>query len=91
MPIFQQISEGFARKTSRRGLFGRGADVLFGTLAGALQQVNRGMTTSFRPVSVISTSGDTMAASRRWSRVDPDSIGLRSPRSRCFRLAAGSP
>jgi len=35
MPFFQQLSEGFARKTTRRGLFGRGADVLFGTLAGA--------------------------------------------------------
>jgi len=34
MPLFQKVSEGFARKTSRRGLFGRGAEVLFGTLAG---------------------------------------------------------
>jgi len=35
MPSIQNVSEEFARKTSRRGLFGRGADVLFGTLAGA--------------------------------------------------------
>lgn len=34
MPLFQRVSEGLARKTSRRGLFGRSADVAFGTLAG---------------------------------------------------------
>ncbi len=36
MPLFQRVSEGLARKTSRRGFFGRGADVAFGTLAGPL-------------------------------------------------------
>jgi hypothetical protein len=35
MPLFKRLSEGLARKTSRRGLFGRGADVAFGALAGA--------------------------------------------------------
>ncbi len=35
MPLIRNVSEGFARKTSRRGLFGRGANVLFGALAGA--------------------------------------------------------
>ena len=29
------IAEGLARKTSRRGLFGRGADLIFGALIGA--------------------------------------------------------
>ncbi len=28
------IAEGLARKTTRRGLFGRGADIIFGALAG---------------------------------------------------------
>jgi hypothetical protein len=35
MPIVQKVSEGFARKTSRRGLVGRGAGLLFSALAGA--------------------------------------------------------
>lgn len=35
MPLFQRVSEGLARKSTRRGLFGRGADVAFGALAGA--------------------------------------------------------
>jgi hypothetical protein len=35
MPLFRNVSEGLARKTTRRGLFGRGADVAFGTLVGA--------------------------------------------------------
>jgi hypothetical protein len=35
MPLFQRLSEGLARKTSRRGLFGKGADLAFGGLAGA--------------------------------------------------------
>ncbi len=35
MSLFRKLSEGLARKTSRRGLFGRGADVAFGTLIGA--------------------------------------------------------
>jgi hypothetical protein len=34
MSLLQRVSEGLARKTSRRSLFGRGADVAFGTLAG---------------------------------------------------------
>ncbi len=34
MPLIRNVTEGFARKTSRRGLFGRGANVLFGALAG---------------------------------------------------------
>ncbi len=35
MPFFRKFSEGLARKTSRRGFLGRGADVAFGTLIGA--------------------------------------------------------
>jgi hypothetical protein len=35
MPVTRELSEGLARKVGRRGLFGRGADVIFGTLAGA--------------------------------------------------------
>ena len=35
MSFFRKLSEGLARKTSRRGFFGRGADVAFGTLIGA--------------------------------------------------------
>jgi hypothetical protein len=35
MPLFQRLSEGVARKTTRRSLFGRGASLAFGTLAGA--------------------------------------------------------
>ena len=35
MSFFREFSEGLARKTSRRGFFGRGADVAFGTLIGA--------------------------------------------------------
>jgi hypothetical protein len=35
MPLFRRASEGLARKTTRRGLFGRGAEIAFGTLAGA--------------------------------------------------------
>ena len=35
MSLFRKLSEGLARKTSRRGFFGRGADVAFGTLIGA--------------------------------------------------------
>jgi hypothetical protein len=35
MPFLQRLSEGLARKTSRRSLFGRGAEVAFGALAGA--------------------------------------------------------
>lgn len=31
----RSVAEGLARKTSRRGIFGRGADVAFGALAGA--------------------------------------------------------
>jgi hypothetical protein len=33
--MFRRVAEGLARKTTRRGLFGRGADVAFGTLLGA--------------------------------------------------------
>lgn len=35
MGAFQRITELLARKTSRRGLFGRGAEVATGTLLGA--------------------------------------------------------
>ena len=35
MSLFRKLSEGLARKTSRRGFFGRSADVAFGTLIGA--------------------------------------------------------
>ena len=35
MSFLRKFSEGLARKTSRRGFFGRGADVAFGTLIGA--------------------------------------------------------
>ena len=35
MSLLQRVSEGLARKTTRRALFGRGADVAFGALAGA--------------------------------------------------------
>jgi hypothetical protein len=31
----RELAEGLARKTTRRGFFGRGADVAFGALAGA--------------------------------------------------------
>ena len=34
MAFWRSVSEGLARKTTRRGFFGRGADVAFGTLAG---------------------------------------------------------
>jgi hypothetical protein len=35
MGILRRASEELARKTSRRGFFGRGADIAFGALAGA--------------------------------------------------------
>jgi hypothetical protein len=35
VPLIRNVSEGVARKTSRRGFFGRSTDLLFGTLAGA--------------------------------------------------------
>jgi len=35
MELIRRLSEGLARRTSRRGLFGRGAEVAFGALAGA--------------------------------------------------------
>jgi hypothetical protein len=35
MSLLQRASEGLARKTSRRGLFGRGAEVATGALLGA--------------------------------------------------------
>lgn len=34
MAFWQRVSEGVARKTTRRGFFGRSADVAFGALAG---------------------------------------------------------
>jgi hypothetical protein len=34
MPLLQDVTEGLARRTSRRGLFGRTAGTLFGALAG---------------------------------------------------------
>jgi hypothetical protein len=43
MPALQCVSEGLARRTTRRGLFGRGAqtatDLLLGTAAGDATQV----------------------------------------------------
>jgi hypothetical protein len=35
MSLLRKMTEGLARKTTRRGLIGRGADVAFGVLAGA--------------------------------------------------------
>ncbi len=35
MSFFRRASEALARKTTRRGLFGRSADLAFGALAGA--------------------------------------------------------
>ncbi|MEX0786028.1 MAG: hypothetical protein WD939_05275 [Dehalococcoidia bacterium] len=35
MSIIRRLSEGLARKTTRRGLFSRGSDVAFGALIGA--------------------------------------------------------
>jgi hypothetical protein len=35
MSLFRDVSEQVARKTSRRGLFGRGAELIFGAVAGA--------------------------------------------------------
>ena len=35
MPFLRHAAEGLARKTTRRGLFGRGADIAFGALIGA--------------------------------------------------------
>ena len=35
MSLLQRVSEGLARKTTRRGLFSRGSDVAFGALIGA--------------------------------------------------------
>ncbi len=35
MAFWRSVSEGLARKTTRRGFFGRGANVAFGALAGA--------------------------------------------------------
>ncbi len=35
MALLRRLSEGLARKTSRRGFFGRGADIAFGALIGA--------------------------------------------------------
>ena len=51
MPILRTVSEGLARRTSRRGLFGRGAGTLFGVLAGAaaggaVREVAAGVNTS---------------------------------------------
>jgi hypothetical protein len=45
--LWRRVSEGVARKTTRRGFFGRGADVAFGALAG----VAAGTITRGRPVS----------------------------------------
>jgi hypothetical protein len=44
MPVFRRASEGLARKTTRRGLFGRGADIAFGMLAGAAGTLTRDVT-----------------------------------------------
>jgi hypothetical protein len=34
MSLLQRVSEGLARKTTRRSFFGRGAEVAFGTMVG---------------------------------------------------------
>jgi hypothetical protein len=47
MALIRRISEGLARKTSRRGLFGRGTEVAFGALIGAAA----GTVTRVNPVS----------------------------------------
>ena len=46
MELLQRLSEGLARRTSRRGLFGRGAEVATGALLG----VAAGTLTRPRPV-----------------------------------------
>jgi len=55
MPLLQRLSEGLARKTSRRGLFGRGAEVATGALLG----VAAGTLTQANPVSAL---GSTVCA-----------------------------
>ena len=52
MPILQRFSEGLARKTSRRGLFGRGAEVATGALLG----VAAGTLTLANPVSALGST-----------------------------------
>ena len=49
MPLLQRFSEGLARKTSRRGLFGRGAEVATGALLG----VAAGTLTQSKPVGAL--------------------------------------
>lgn len=48
------VAEGIARKTDRRGLFGRGAQMLFGALAGTAAGVAVRSTTSGLPGTVCS-------------------------------------
>lgn len=47
MAPLRRVTEGLARKTTRRGLFGRGADIVFGALIGAAA----GTLTQRRPAS----------------------------------------
>jgi hypothetical protein len=45
MALLRRVSEGLARRTSRRGFFGKGAEVAFGTLIGAAAgTITRGVT-----------------------------------------------
>lgn len=55
MALIRRLSEGLARKTSRRGLFGRGTDVAFGALIGAAA----GTVTRANPISA---GGGTVCA-----------------------------
>lgn len=52
MKPVRRISEGLARQTTRRGLFGRGADIAFGALLGAAAG------TLFRPGSAGASGED---------------------------------
>jgi hypothetical protein len=55
MSILRRVSEQLARKTSRRGLVGKGADVAFGTLIGAAAG------TAIRPEAAIAGAGTVCA------------------------------
>ena len=49
----RSLAEGLARKTTRRGFFGRGADIAFGALAGAAA----GTLAQTRPVDALGGTG----------------------------------
>ena len=70
MSFLRKFSEGLARKTSRRGFFGRGADVAFGTLIGAAA----GTALGAKPASA---GGRSLSSSPR--------VGKRTP-SLTFRI-----